>query len=380
MGKQYEMNIKVLSDIFKNKDILKNDIKKIHCSNTTEEKIFFVTYQLLRDFNIVLKDDKINPIYNKVFRLSKANKSLLINGLSSNFQEYKKEIDKFEESLKKKLINAYGEQYKDTYKDFVKYKNKLGLSNFDFINLLNFEINNILDNDKDIENSILKEYIDTLFENVVLRDFLININIEKDDFSNIQTTIDSIDVLLKKIVLKKDITYIDQVEYNYEKVYSKLSSNKYSEESNVTIKEKKTYLEDSFKEVLIKILQEDLVYIDNKDIYTIAEKVGANLYGHIDYINYDTKKNIVSIIIKTLFILGFIEANSKGNPKIVKDKTSNDYRYKLITLTTKEYKLSLAAKVETITNIMGSISNFKNRDAELTKQDIEHIKQLFDYV
>ena len=45
----------------------------------------------------------------------------------------------------------------------------------------------------------------------------------------------------------------------------------------------------------------------------------------------------------------------------------------------KKYRISLASKVETIQNIVPSISNFKALEKSLSAQDIEDIKKLFNY-
>ena len=61
------------------------------------------------------------------------------------------------------------------------------------------------------------------------------------------------------------------------------------------------------------------------------------------------------------------------------DKIQNKPRYKLVEIKEKKYRISLASKVETIQNIVPSISNFKALEKSLSAQDIEDIKKLFNY-
>ena len=66
-------------------------------------------------------------------------------------------------------------------------------------------------------------------------------------------------------------------------------------------------------------------------------------------------------------------------PNMDFDEIQNKPRYKLVEIKEKKYRISLASKVETIQNIVPSISNFKALEKSLSAQDIEDIKKLFNY-
>ena len=191
--------------------------------------------------------------------------------------------------------------------------------------------------------------------------------------------------LLKKIALKNQDSIKEQEDYDFQKTYSRLDKTKIkpdSEYSMVVETIKIPYIEYTFKGVLIRILQENMQFIDNDDIYGVIASIESKY--QIEF-NKRTKKNIVSKIVPILYLLGLIIDETKKPkkkshiPNMDFDKIQNKPRYKLVEIKEKKYRISLASKVETIQNIVPSISNFKALEKSLSAQDIEDIKKLFNY-
>lgn len=388
MGLQYEMNLKVIEEIFSDKNIKKSSLKKKLCTKKTQRNSFDLIFKDLKNLNIISENDILNPKYIKVYKIKDDKKSILANSMASNFQEYQNEIIKFEEILKNEFLADYYTSYENIYDDFVDLKNELYISSFQLVNLLIENINFLLNKHKDIKNiknPKIRKYIRKIEIELRLRDFLTLLNNQKEDFANIQRIIDANYELLKKIVLKNKDPIEEQEDYDFQKTYSRLDKTKIkpdSEYSMVVETIKIPYIEYTFKGVLIKILQENMQFIDNDDIYGVIASIESKY--QIEF-NKRTKKNIVSKIVPILYLLGLIideteKPKKKSHiPNMDFDKTQNKPRYKLVEIKEKKYRISLASKVETIQNIVPSISNFKALEKSLSAQDIEDIKKLFNY-
>lgn len=388
MGLQYEMNLKVIEELFSDENIKKRSLKKKLCTKKTQRNSFDLIFKDLKNLNIISKNDILNPKYINVYKIKDDEKSILANSMASNFQEYQNEIIKFEEILKNEFLADYYTSYENIYDDFVDLKNELYISSFQLVNLLIENINFLLNKHKDIKNiknQKIRKYIRKIEIELRLRDFLTLLNNQKEDFSNIQRIIDANYELLKKIVLKNQDPIGEQKDYDFQKTYSRLDKAKIkpdSEYSMVVETIKIPYIEYTFKGVLIRILQENMQFIDNDDIYGVIASIESKY--QIEF-NKRTKKNIVSKIVPILYLLGLIIDETKKTkkkshiPNMDFDKTQNKPRYKLVEIKEKEYRISLASKVETIQNIVPSISNFKALEKSLSAQDIEDIKKLFNY-
>lgn len=388
MGLQYEMNLKVIEELFSDENIKKRSLKKKLCTKKTQRNSFDLIFKDLKNLNIISENDILNPKYIKVYKIKDDEKSILANSMASNFQEYQNEIIKFEEILKNEFLADYYTSYENIYDDFVDLKNELYISSFQLVNLLIKNINFLLNKHKDIKNiknPKIRKYIRKIEIELRLRDFLILLNNQKEDFANIQRIIDANYELLKKIVLKNKDPIGEQEDYDFQKTYSRLDKTKIkpdSEYSMVVETIKIPYIEYTFKGVLIRILQENMQFIDNDDIYGVIASI--ELKYQIEF-NKRTKKNIVSKIVPILYLLGLIIDETKKTkkkshiPNMDFDKTQNKPRYKLVEIKEKKYRISLASKVETIQNIVPSISNFKALEKSLSAQDIEDIKKLFNY-
>lgn len=388
MGLQYEMNLKVIEEIFSDKNIKKSSLKKKLCTKKTQKNSFDIIFKDLKNLNIISKEDILNRKYIKVYKIKDNERKTLANGMASNFQEFQKEIIKFEEILKNEFLVDYYKSYENIYDDFIDLKNELYISSFQLLNLLIKNINFLLNEHKDIKNiknSNIRKYIRKIEKELILRDFLTLLKKQKEDFSNIQRIIDNNYELLEIMVLKTEIVIEEQEDYDFQKKYSILDKTKVkpdSEYSMVVETIKIPYIEYTFKGVLIKILQENMQFIDNDDIYGVIASIESKY--QIEF-NKRTKKNIVSKIVPILYLLGLIIDETKKPkkkshiPNMDFDKTQNKPRYKLVEIKEKKYRISLASKVETIQNIVPSISNFKALDKSLTVQDIEDIKRLFNY-
>ncbi|WP_323591053.1 hypothetical protein [Aliarcobacter butzleri] len=388
MGLQYEMNLKVIEEIFSDKNVKKSSLKKKLCTKKTQKNSFDIIFKDLKNLNIISKEDILNRKYIKVYKIKDNERKTLTNGMASNFQEFQKEIIKFEEVLKNEFIVDYYKSYENIYDDFIDLKNELYISSFQLLNLLIKNINFLLNEHKDIKNiknSNIRKYIRKIEKELILRDFLTLLKKKKEDFSNIQRIIDNNYELLEIMVLKTKIVIEEQEDYDFQKKYSILDKTKVkpdSEYSMVVETIKIPYLEYAFKGVLIKILQENMQFIDNDDIYGVIASIESKY--QIPF-NKKTKKNIVSKIVPILYLLGFI-VDDTGKPKKKShipnmdfDETQNKPRYKLVEIKDKKYRISLASKVETIQNIVPSISNFKALDKYITSDDIEAIDMLFNY-
>lgn len=388
MGLQYEMNLKVIEEIFSDENIKKRSLKKKLCTKKTQRNSFDLIFKDLKNLNIISENDILNPKYIKVYKIKDDKKSILANSMASNFQEYQNEIIKFEEILKNEFLADYYTSYENIYDDFVDLKNELYISSFQLVNLLIKNINFLLNKHKDIKNikdQNIRKYIRKIEKELKLRDFLTLLNNQKEDFANIQRIIDANYELLKKIVLKNKDLIGEQEDYDFQKTYSRLDKTKIkpdSEYSMVVETIKIPYIEYTFKGVLIKILQENMEFIDNDDIYGVIASIESKY--QIEF-NKKTKKNTVSKIVPILYLLGLIIDETKKPkkkshiPNMDFDKTQNKPRYKLVEIKEKKYRISLASKVETIQNIVPSISNFKALEKSLSAQDIEDIKKLFNY-
>lgn len=398
MGLQYEMNLKVIEEIFSDKNIKKSSLKKKLCTKKTQRNSFDIIFKDLKNLNII-KKDILNLKYINVYKIENNERKTLANGLASNFQEYQKEIIKFEEIFKNEFLVDYHESYENIYDDFVDLKNELYISSFQLLNLLIENINFLLNEHEDIKNiknPDIRKYIRKIENKLILRDFLTLLKKKKEDFSNIQRIIDANYELLKKIVLKNQDLIEEQEDYDFQKTYSILDKRKIKDVTkfdkteieigkdypNVVETIKIPYIEYTFKGVLIRILQENMQFIDNDDIYGVIASIESKY--QIEF-NKRTKRNIVSKIVPILYLLGLIIDETKKPkkkshiPNMDFDKTQNKPRYKLVEIKEKKYRISLASKVETIQNIVPSISNFKALDKSLTVQDIEDIKRLFNY-
>lgn len=388
MGLQYEMNLKVIEELFSDENIKKRSLKKKLCTKKTQRNSFDLIFKDLKNLNIISENDILNPKYIKVYKIKDDKKSILANSMASNFQEYQNEIIKFEEILKNEFLADYYTSYENIYDDFVDLKNELYISSFQLVNLLIENINFLLNKHKDIKNiknPKIRKYIRKIEIELRLRDFLTLLNNQKEDFANIQRIIDANYELLKKIVLKNKDPIGEQEDYDFQKTYSRLDKTKIkpdSEYSMVVETIKIPYIEYTFKGVLIKILQENMQFIDNDDIYGVIASIESKY--QIEF-NKRTKKNIVSKIVPILYLLGLIIDETKKPkkkshiPNMDFDKIQNKPRYKLVEIKEKKYRISLASKVETIQNIVPSISNFKALEKSLSAQDIEDIKKLFNY-
>lgn len=388
MGLQYEMNLKVIEELFSDENIKKRSLKKKLCTKKTQRNSFDLIFKDLKNLNIISENDILNPKYIKVYKIKDDKKSILANSMASNFQEYQNEIIKFEEILKNEFLSDYYTSYENIYDDFIDLKNELYISSFQLVNLLIKNINSLLNKHKDIKNiknPKIRKYIRKIEIELRLRDFLTLLNNQKEDFANIQRIIDANYELLKKIVLKNKDPIGEQEDYDFQKTYSRLDKTKIkpdSEYSMVVETIKIPYIEYTFKGVLIRILQENMQFIDNDDIYGVIASIESKY--QIEF-NKRTKKNIVSKIVPILYLLGLIIDETKKTkkkshiPNMDFDKTQNKPRYKLVEIKEKEYRISLASKVETIQNIVPSISNFKALEKSLSAQDIEDIKKLFNY-
>jgi NAD kinase len=399
MGLQYEMNLKVIERIFSDKKINKISLKKEFCTEKTQRNSFDLIFKDLKNLNIISKKNILSRKYIKVYKIKDNDKKTLANSMASNFQEYQNEIIKFEKILKNEFLVDYHTSYKNIYDDFVNLRNELYISSFQLLNLLIENINFLLNEHEDIKNiknSNIRKYIRKIEIELKLRDFLILLNNQKKDFSNIQRIIDANYELLEKIGLDDKNVLEEQSEYDYQKTYSMLDKRKIKDVTkfdkteieigenypNIVETIKIPYIEYTFKGVLIRILQENMQFIDNDDIYGVIASI--ELKYQIEF-NKRTKRNIVSKIVPILYLLGLIidetEKPKKKNhiPNMDFDKTQNKPRYKLVEIKEKKYRISLASKVETIQNIVPSISNFKALDKSLTVKDIEDIKRLFNY-
>lgn len=388
MGLQYEINLKVIEELFSDENIKKRSLKKKLCTKKTQRNSFDLIFKDLKNLNIISENDILNPKYIKVYKIKDDKKSILANSMASNFQEYQNEIIKFEEILKNEFLADYYTSYENIYDDFVDLKNELYISSFQLVNLLIENINFLLNKHKDIKNiknPKIRKYIRKIEIELRLRDFLTLLNNQKEDFANIQRIIDANYELLKKIVLKNKDPIEEQEDYDFQKTYSRLDKTKIkpdSEYSMVVETIKIPYIEYTFKGVLIRILQENMQFIDNDDIYGVIASIESKY--QIEF-NKRTKKNIVSKIVPILYLLGLIIDETKKTkkkshiPNMDFDKTQNKPRYKLVEIKEKKYRISLASKVETIQNIVPSISNFKALEKSLSAQDIEDIKKLFNY-
>ena len=388
MGLQYEMNLKVIEELFSNENIKKRSLKKKLCTKKTQRNSFDLIFKDLKNLNIISENDILNPKYIKVYKIKDDKKSILANSMASNFQEYQNEIIKFEEILKNEFLSDYYTSYENIYDDFIDLKNELYISSFQLVNLLIKNINSLLNKHKDIKNiknQEIRKYIRKIEIELRLRDFLTLLNNQKEDFANIQRIIDANYELLKKIVLENKNPIGEQHDYDYQKTYSRLDKTKIkpdSEYSMVVETIKIPYIEYTFKGVLIRILQENMQFIDNDDIYGVIASIESKY--QIEF-NKRTKKNIVSKIVPILYLLGLIIDETKKPkekshiPNMDFDKIQNKPRYKVVEIKEKKYRISLASKVETIQNIVPSISNFKALEKSLSAQDIEDIKKLFNY-
>ena len=388
MGLQYEMNLKVIEELFSDENIKKRSLKKKLCTKKTQRNSFDLIFKDLKNLNIISENDILNPKYIKVYKIKDDKKSILANSMASNFQEYQNEIIKFEEILKNEFLSDYYTSYENIYDDFIDLKNELYISSFQLVNLLIKNINFLLNKHKDIKNiknPKIRKYIRKIEIELRLRDFLTLLNNQKEDFANIQRIIDANYELLKKIVLENKNPIGEQHDYDYQKTYSRLDKTKIkpdSEYSMVVETIKIPYIEYTFKGVLIRILQENMQFIDNDDIYGVIASIESKY--QIEF-NKRTKKNIVSKIVPILYLLGLIIDETKKPkekshiPNMDFDKIQNKPRYKVVEIKEKKYRISLASKVETIQNIVPSISNFKALEKSLSAQDIEDIKKLFNY-
>ena len=388
MGLQYEMNLKVIEELFSDENIKKRSLKKKLCTKKTQRNSFDLIFKDLKNLNIISENDILNPKYIKVYKIKDDKKSILANSMASNFQEYQNEIIKFEEILKNEFLSDYYTSYENIYDDFIDLKNELYISSFQLVNLLIKNINSLLNKHKDIKNiknQEIRKYIRKIEIELRLRDFLTLLNNQKEDFANIQRIIDANYELLKKIVLENKNPIGEQHDYDYQKTYSRLDKTKIkpdSEYSMVVETIKIPYIEYTFKGVLIRILQENMQFIDNDDIYGVIASIESKY--QIEF-NKRTKKNIVSKIVPILYLLGLIIDETKKPkekshiPNMDFDKIQNKPRYKVVEIKEKKYRISLASKVETIQNIVPSISNFKALEKSLSAQDIEDIKKLFNY-
>ena len=229
MGLQYEMNLKVIEELFSNENIKKRSLKKKLCTKKTQRNSFDLIFKDLKNLNIISENDILNPKYIKVYKIKDDKKSILANSMASNFQEYQNEIIKFEEILKNEFLSDYYTSYENIYDDFIDLKNELYISSFQLVNLLIKNINSLLNKHKDIKNiknQEIRKYIRKIEIELRLRDFLTLLNNQKEDFANIQRIIDANYELLKKIVLKNKDLIGEQEDYNIQKTYSRLDKTK----------------------------------------------------------------------------------------------------------------------------------------------------------
>jgi len=144
MGLQYEMNLKVIEELFSDENIKKRSLKKKLCTKKTQRNSFDLIFKDLKKLNIISKKDILNPKYINVYKIKDDEKSILANSMASNFQEYQNEIIKFEEILKNEFLSDYHTSYENIYDDFVDLNNELYISSFQLVNLLIENINFLL--------------------------------------------------------------------------------------------------------------------------------------------------------------------------------------------------------------------------------------------
>ena len=142
MGLQYEMNLKVIEELFSDENIKKRSLKKKLCTKKTQRNSFDLIFKDLKNLNIISENDILNPKYIKVYKIKDDKKSILANSMASNFQEYQNEIIKFEEILKNEFLSDYYTSYENIYDDFIDLKNELYISSFQLVNLLIKNIQN----------------------------------------------------------------------------------------------------------------------------------------------------------------------------------------------------------------------------------------------
>ena len=119
MGLQYEMNLKVIEEIFSDENIKKRSLKKKLCTKKTQRNSFDLIFKDLKNLNIISENDILNPKYIKVYKIKDDKKSILANSMASNFQEYQNEIIKFEEILKNEFLADYYTSYENIYDDLL---------------------------------------------------------------------------------------------------------------------------------------------------------------------------------------------------------------------------------------------------------------------
>lgn len=374
MSKQYEMNLKVINELFKKKDIKKNDIKELLSINgKTDNNLLSLIYQLLRELNILnrnnlinhkylSKNNLINHKYISIYDLNDKDKEILAISLASNLTEYNNERKKFYQNLSFNLYFDYNNDFVN--KNMIKTIARLDINIFEFIKVLNNDLYII--NDKDRE--YFDKYLESINEYKLDLIDIINRSIEDCNYFEIyNNTIHFID----RFLLKERTSLGNQINPNIIKKSVLINGKREdSELTNSGLPYKDYIIDYTLKHTLIEILQKDLEYISYKEIKKYCEYILNTLETEKEEIKKTSINSIVSIIIKVLSILGFIDKE-----KVFVERL-NDYRYKVIEIESKEYKISLASKISTISNILPSISSFKHKDATLSEEDIVAINKI----
>lgn len=395
MGKQYECDLKILNEIFKNEPKSKSEVKNKFVNkkdngkyNKTEENSFNLTYQTLHDVNVLLKDT-INPKYYKAYKLDETNHMCV--SLAGNLQEYRAKYNLFLDDLKDIYLPKEIATFKKIQKNFGRHLTSCEFALFEKTQI--DEGKYLSKEDRVILQSTFKMVKENQYELLSYIGFTRNTYKIQLDFQ-----IEAIHDLLNRFIndfqdknpIEEDNTYTVPIVSRVKRVDEDEETG--IKEYSVREPKKHNINEYVFKDTLKLILNKNLEELNTEEIYKIID------VKYLQYFDFDEdrkykkivedsiksndeqiqdmkekpnskKANIVSDVVNALELLKIITS---------KKKTHKNYHIcQIVNLDSKKYEISLLTKVETIENLLSGLRSLSENDID--EKDINAALKIFNY-
>lgn len=395
MGKQYECDLKILNEIFKNEPKSKSEVKNKFVNkkdngkyNKTEENSFNLTYQTLHDVNVLLKDT-INPKYYKAYKLDETNHMCV--SLAGNLQEYRAKYNLFLDDLKDIYLPKEIATFKKIQKNFGRHLTSCEFALFEKTQI--DEGKYLSKEDRVILQSTFKMVKENQYELLSYIGFTRNTYKIQLDFQ-----IEAIHDLLNRFIndfqdknpIEEDNTYTVPIVSRVKRVDEDEETG--IKEYSVREPKKHNINEYVFKDTLKLILNKNLEELNTEEIYKIID------VKYLQYFDFDEdrkykkivedsiksndeqiqdmkekpnskKANIVSDVVNALELLKIITS---------KKKTHKNYHIcQIVNLDSKKYEMSLLTKVETIENLLSGLRSLSENDID--EKDINAALKIFNY-
>lgn len=383
---------KLLEHIFTHKEIEpKNDLEDKFLE-FGDRRYFSIAYNALINLNILNSEGQLNEDYKKICEFDEKNRKSIINFLLPNFQKfYYHHRLTYNDSKEKQIINRESifeevinilistPQYTNITSSKIdsSFLHKIGIfknkklnpdliKKIEEINLIHFDEEELeieIDEIKKGTIKFIKDYIDLYEEK---KHYFYDLYYEKGKAPSPGKKI--IYALRKKTYEPYLLYFSEYINDGLNRLINKKKDDVKQEEYNSELfnddRIKDNIRDYAFKEILSLILKNE-GFENNCISLAIVDSCITKCALYYNEPSDDAIERIRTDIVKAFKILGIFTGYEK------------DFGYKLIHIKDNTYRMNPFTKVETIKNILGSLSDFTNE--KISRENIELVLKIFNF-